>query len=168
MKLTKKDDAGSGDFVPVTDTTPINVSGPESGLSSVTYATSYDVGDINAANSITTITCQELADGHDFYLKDGQSVVLTDIPAGYGYSVTETPEDYQPAFTVTGDTGCSKNSNDHVSDELLTAYTTLAFTNTREADVSTGVMIAVAVPVLLLLISATGAGMILLHKRKKP
>lgn len=167
VKLTKEDNTGNENPAPITDTTPINVSGTESGISSVTLATSYKVDDINAANSITTITCKNLAEGHEFYLKGGQSLVLSDIPAGYGYSVTEVPEDYQPAVNVTGDTECTKNGGVQVSDQKLTAYTTLAFTNTRQADVSTGVMIAVAVPALLLLIGTVGAGAIISRKRKE-
>lgn len=165
VKLTKKDDTGSGDSATITNPT-IRVSGPESGLSSLTSATSYSVDDINAANSIASITCKDLAEGHVFYLKNGQRLVLTDIPAGYGYTVTEAHEDYQSAVAVTGDTDYPQKSSVHVTDDMLTAYTTLAFTNTRQADVSTGVMIAVAVPALLLLTGAVGAGVILSRKRK--
>ncbi len=163
VKLTKKtgDDPSA-----ITDVTPIKVSGPESGLSSVSSATSYDVEEINAANSITSITCEDLAKGHVFYLRDGQSLVLADIPAGYGYTVTEVREDYQPAVAVSGDTVYDKKTGVHVNDGVLTAYTTVTFTSKRQADISTGVMVAVAVPALLLLTGVVGAGVILSHKRK--
>lgn len=166
VKLTKEDDAGSDVSAPITDTTLISVSGAESGISSLTSATSYDIKDINDANSIAGISCMDLAKGYDFYLKDGQSLVLTDIPAGYGYTVTQVHEDYQPAVGVTGDTVYNNKTSVHVNDGELTAYTTLTLTNIREAAVSTGVMIAVAVPALLLLTGAFGAGVILSRKRK--
>ena len=161
VKLTKNDVE-----TPITDTALINVSGPDSGLFSLTSATSYGVDAINDANSIATITCQELAQGHVFYLRDDQSLVLTDIPAGYGYSVTEVSEDYNPAVTAVGDSDYVKKSDVHVIDDRLTSHTTITFINTRQADVSTGVMLAVAVPGLLLLTGVVGTAVILSRKRK--
>lgn len=150
----------------ITDTTPIAVSGHDTTVSAVTSATGYTVEAINAANHVSTITCADLAAGHDFYLKHGQALILTDIPKGYGYTVTEVQEEYTPSVVVTGDTSCTKSST-NVADSELTAYTTLAFTNTRRADVSTGVMLAVAVPALLLLTGVVGAGVILSRKRRR-
>ena len=92
--------------------------------------------------------------------------MLTDIPAGYGYSVTEVSEDYNPAVTAVGDSDYVKKSDVHVIDDRLTSHTTITFINTRQADVSTGVMLAVAVPGLLLLTGVVGTAVILLRKRK--
>ena len=122
VTLTKEAYGESGEPAAITDTTPINISGLDSDLSSVSFVTKYSAGTINSANS-ADVTCASLGAGQDFYLKEGQSLVLAGIPEGYGYTVTEAPEDYQPAVAVSGDTDYAEKSRVRVTDPSNTRRT---------------------------------------------
>lgn len=128
-------------------------------------ATVYDADVMTAANDgVEYVTLSQLIDGRDFYIKNGQSVLLTGIPAGMGYEVTEAQEDYSPSFKVTGDTECT-NADSKVTDRSLTDDTTLSFLNTRNGIIpSTGVSAAFALPAAVML--AGIAGMVLLLARR--
>ncbi len=129
-------------------------------------ATAYDADVMAAANDgkitsdgdegIKYVTLSQLMEGKDFYIKGGQSVRLTGIPAGMGYEVTEDAEDYTPSAEVTGDDECTV-ADDSVTDDSLTRDTSLAFLNTRDGILpSTGIAAAFALPVAALLTGIAG------------
>ena len=129
-------------------------------------ATAYDADVMAAANDgkitsdgdegIKYVTLSQLMEGKDFYIKGGQSVRLTGIPAGMGYEVTEDAEDYTPSAEVTGDDECTV-ADGSVTDDSLTRDTSLAFLNTRDGILpSTGIAAAFALPVAALLTGIAG------------
>ncbi len=145
--------------------TRVKVSGEFDSQPSENMATVYDADVMTAANDgVEYVTLSQLIDGRDFYIKNGQSVLLTGIPAGMGYEVTEAQEDYSPSVKVTGDTECT-NADSKVTDRSLTDDTTLSFLNTRNGIIpSTGVSAAFALPAAVML--AGIAGMVLLLARR--
>ncbi len=73
-----------------------------------------------------------------FYLADGDTVKVLDLPEGYGYTLTEDPEDYTSTSSdVTGYTDATTGSN--ISADVNTSYT-----NTRSGIIPTGVIITIA------------------------
>ena len=89
-----------------------------------------------------------------FYLKHGQTISINGLPIGAGYTVLEDEEDYKPATVVTGD----KLNGTDTSEAVITANhqaagtideddantIAVAFTNTRDGIIPTGVIMAVA------------------------
>lgn len=97
-----------------------------------------------------SVTFDELNEGVDFYLKDGQSVKIIGLPGGVSYSVTEDAENY---------TSSAPNGFTGTLDENLVC----AFENTRNVDLPTGVVLSVLPGAALLAIGGLG----ILTSRKK-
>ncbi len=89
-----------------------------------------------------------------FYIKHGQTISINGLPIGAGYTVLEDEEDYKPATAVTGD---KLNGTDTIEavitanhqaagafDEDDANTIAVAFTNTRDGIIPTGVIMAVA------------------------
>lgn len=88
-----------------------------------------------------------------FYLHDGQSISVKGLPIGAGYTVLEDEEDYTPAVAVTGDVDASSadesvKTDNHQAEGTLDAddanEIVVAFTNTRDGIIPTGVIMAIA------------------------
>ena len=151
-----------------------------------TDATKYST-DVMASNTVTdevagfTGTQVIVPNGgtytHDFYLQDGQSVQISGIPAGAGYSITEANEDYKPSLAITGDTQTCDTANDSGSaietgddkntytDTYLKSDTTAAFTNDRTGTVPTGVILSIAAPCVIGV--AVISGLVIMNIKKK-
>lgn len=100
----------------------------------------------------SSVTAAELAEGVDFYLKNGQSIVIEGLPNGATYSVTETNEGYtqSPEGAIAGT----------IEDDDATA----AFTNNKQGTIPTGVVLGTVSGIALL---AGGAFGIVAIKRRK-
>ena len=106
-----------------------------------------------------------------FYLQHGQKVAVRGIPLNATYKVVENEEDYLPSFTidstdgtVTGNAGAKGmetaqnfNGADHI----------VAFTNTRNGVIPTGVMMAVAPFAIAAAIGGAGIATVSLKKKKR-
>lgn len=112
--------------------------------------TKYTNDEMASANNFDTLTFTLLS-SKVFYLKHGDSLTITGIPKGSSYTVTEDNETYTK--TSTGDSSTN-----------IEASATAAFTNNREGEVPTGVVMGLIPGVLLF---ATGAAGIVLRGRKK-
>ena len=99
-----------------------------------------------------TVTATELAAGVDFYLKNGQSIVIKGLPKGSTYEVTEANEGYtqSPEGAIAGAIGG--------------AAATAAFTNNKQGTIPTGVVLGTVSGIALL---AGGAFGIVAIKRRK-
>lgn len=159
VKLTGARTSGDGD-------TRMGVDGTFDAQPAENMATVYDAEVMAQANDgVEYVTLEQLRSGKDFYIKGGQTVLLTGIPRGMGYTVTAANEDYEPSVEITGDTeGCTVDGGS-VTDSSLTQDTVLAFLNARNDQIpSTGVTAAFAIPAAALL---TGlAGLVLLAARR--
>ena len=130
-------------------------------------------------NAAVINTDEHGAATYTFYLQHGQSIVVNGLPKNASYSVKEIAEDYAPTAEITGDTINGKtgetqvaaavtktgaNSEAVVADTDLTADTTVAFTNTREGTIPTGVLTSVLPGALVIVAGA--AGMFFVMKKK--
>jgi len=102
-----------------------------------------------------------------FYLQHGDSVKVQGLAKGTKYTITETPEDYTPAYALTEGSAAAVNGTTAVASDAdgITGDTTVAFTNTRRGTIPTGVLVSIA-PYLLIGGAAIG-GVIVSKKRKK-
>lgn len=164
FKFTVKLTGGST----VDETTRVKVSGAFDAKPAENMATRYDAAEMAQANDgVEYVTLSQLRAGKDFYIKDGQSVLLTGIPSGMGYEVAEIPEDYTSSVEVQGDEECTP-ADSKVTDASLTEDTTLHFVNTRNGIIpSTGVSAAFAVPAAVMLAGMAGLVLMFVRRMKK-
>lgn len=78
-----------------------------------------------------------------FYLADGDTVKVLDLPVGYGYTLTEDKEDYQSTEGVDND-GTDNDYTDATSGTAVDADKKTGYTNTRNGVIPTGVIITIA------------------------
>ena len=107
----------------------------------------------------SSVTATELAAGVDFYLKNGQSIVIKGLPKGSTYEVTEVIERYTQSVE-----GTAVLTNDGTETHGLTANATVAFTNNKTGSIPTGVVLGTVSGIALL---AGGAFGIVAIKRRK-
>lgn len=153
-------------------------------------ATKYETAAMatnTVADSNNTLTGSQVQLGtagtwtNDFYIQNGQSVVISGLPKGASYTITEVNEDYDPAISVknsagydhaTGDqTGGASSEIDNidgaaVSDTYLNGRAEANFTNTRDGQIPTGVILSIAAPCVIG-IAVVGGLIVLTVKKKK-
>lgn len=123
-----------------------------------TTATIYTAAEMATANGVTVsingsdvpaVLGSALKAGKDFYLQHGQKIIITGIPEGATYTITEYPEDYVPNATVTAgtDVDATVSMDKTVVSDLTTGLTddaTVAFENHRNGVLPTGIIMSVA------------------------
>ena len=82
-------------------------------------ATRYSEETMADGNSVETLSAEELAKGHTFYLRHGQSVTIDGLKKGTAYEITEEKEDY--------DSTAPDNAAGEINDDIK-----VAFVNTLE------------------------------------
>ena len=113
--------------------------------------------------------------GYEFKLKNGEHIVFSGIPAGANVTVTETDAgDYKTtvvvndtpaaeAVALAAETGSVDNKTGSVT--ISADAKTIAFTNTKEIEVNTGVILD-TLPYVLMLV-AVGGGVVAFFLRKR-
>ena len=100
--------------------------------SSMTNPASFTTND----NGDATIT---------FYLKDGQYIKIPGLPVGYGYTLTETAEDYASSATISAANGKGGVAySDGVTGTNVSTDIKTGFTNDRTGIIPTGVIMTIA------------------------
>ncbi|MBQ8966612.1 hypothetical protein [Ruminococcus sp.] len=147
----------------------------------VNDATIYTAEEL-ASNKKTSLTYAELKAGYDIYLHSGQNITVQGIPEGLGYVVKEAFEDYAPSVVLSNSSdmqtadkedegtaieGKTEGTEFSVTDTYLTKNTEAAFTNDRAGTLPTGIIVAVAVPVVLSIAGFAGAMTIFIKRRKE-
>ena len=123
----------------------------------VTYATSYTIdGGSEGSKNPTSVTLEAGADtAVTIHAKDGDTVNFQDLPAGVTYKVTEaTAEGYTTTETKTADgsiTGADKDAAE--------------FTNNKQSDVDTGVLLNNA-PYIAIIGGAAVVAIYVVNKRR--
>ncbi|MBR2719227.1 MAG: hypothetical protein IKB78_08035 [Clostridia bacterium] len=104
----------------------------------------------------------------NLWLKNDQTAIFKDLVFGTAYSITESANDgYTVTTAVDGDTEDVKKENATVSDGSLEQSTTVAYTNTKEATVPTGIDLQTGAPIMGLLMAAAMMLMLFAGKRKE-
>lgn len=168
VSLTGNDVAGF-------DATRVYVTGSYDPAPSENMATAYDASVMRAANDTTLytdgssryVTVEQLKAGKDFYLRNGQSIVLSGIPEGMGYTVTEAHEEgYTASAQVTGDV-CTSNASGTVTDESLEGNAAVAFHNVRNGVLpTTGIPAELGLPALVMLAAIAGGAVLVVRRRR--
>ena len=121
----------------------------------------------NATKNVEAITVTGGKGTVDLWLKHGQTVTIKNMLYGTAYTITESENTgYTVTSAITGDTADSKADGATASDASLTASTTVAFTNDKQAVVPTGVVLNTSAPIMGLLLAAALLLMLNAGKRK--
>ena len=80
----------------------------------------------------------------DFWLQNGQNIVINGIPEGASYTITETPEDYRVSSTVTEGGEDPREAEDaECSDDAIEGDTDIDYVNDKTGIIPTGVIIKI-------------------------
>ena len=104
------------------------------------------------------------------WLKHGQQAILNDLLFGTSYVITESENNgYSVGTVIAGDTNnvTKAAENKEVSDTSLEESTTVAYTNTKNATVPTGIDLQTGAPIMGLLMAAAMMLMLFAGKRKE-
>ena len=151
----------------------VELTGPSADVNTVYEIVGLDpVVPVNAYNPsvITNATIIEMVGGKgkvDLWLKHGQTAVIKDLLSGTNYTISETvPDGYTATSVITGDTTGTQAGGATASDSSLQSTSIVAFTNTKEATVPTGVILNSGAPIMGLLLAAALLLVVNAGKRK--
>ncbi|MBQ2952512.1 MAG: hypothetical protein IJE07_03045 [Clostridia bacterium] len=121
----------------------------------------------NSTTNVEKITVSNGTGSVELWLKHGQTVTIKNILYGTAYTITESENtDYTVKSSITGDTTGTTADGATASDTSLTASTTVAFTNDKQAVVPTGVVLNSGAPIMGLLLAAALLLVVNAGKRK--
>lgn len=162
----------------------VTLSGIANNVYDIDYTNADATTKINAINTAEIkqpATIKVGANGsvtQDFWLQNGQSIVIKGVTANASYTVAEDKavvdaEAYTPAAAVTGDdakkdgTKIAMDKNYAVADDALTADATVAFTNTKNGTIPTGIIMSVAPYAAIVLLGGAGATIVMRKKKEE-
>lgn len=106
-----------------------------------------------------------------FTLKSGQSIVIYGLTKDTKYTITESSNDYTTSWNITGDSSTSSTSGTDLKttgeQQMGGSDTTVAFTNTKNGTIPTGLLLEVAPYALLVVVIAGGLVALTLTSRKQ-
>ena len=104
----------------------------------------YEIESVRTANNVTSLTGAQLKAGYDIYLQHGDTVTLSGLVENCQFSVTEANNKYDVA-TVTTKVGETPVNGTAVKvSGKLDKNTTIAYTNTKEGIIPTGILLSIA------------------------
>ena len=103
-----------------------------------------------------------------FYLQHGQKIAIRGLAEGTKYTIVDGKEDYKPSYVTNDD-------NDATEDKLDTASNTAGieedvhvdFTNTRDGQIPTGIILSVAAPAVIGIITLAGISVLVYRNRRR-
>lgn len=136
------------------------------GAAGVTYPDSYEVkGGTKTDNPKTVTVAAGEETTYTFQLKHGDSIYIENLPKDITWSVEETPAEGYTAYTeysMLKKTEGTKYNGTTDGQEI-----TAAFTNVKEGEIDTGVILDNAPYMLMLAVVAGGAMMLVIKKRRE-
>lgn len=129
------------------------------GVTGKTYEESYAVtGGSNGAQNATSIAVDGRA--HSFKFRDGDTISIVNLPKDVTYTVTEADYSGETYTTKVGDVETSTATGTTTAVEQ-----TVAFTNTKNGTIDTGVMLD-SLPYIMVLAFVAIAGVALISKKR--
>lgn len=136
------------------------------GATGVIYPESYEVkGGTKADNPKTVAVKAGEETTYTFKLKHGDSIYIENLPKDITWSVEETPAEGYTAYTEYGMLNKMQGTsyNGTTNGQEITA----AFTNVKDGEIDTGVILDNAPYILMLAVVAGGAMMLVIKKRRE-
>ena len=136
------------------------------GAAGVTYPDSYEVkGGTKTDNPKSVSVKAGKMTTYTFKLKHGDSIYIENLPKDITWSVEETPTEGYTAYTEYGMLNKTQGTsyNGTTNGQEITA----AFTNVKEGEIDTGVILDNAPYILMLAVVAGGAMTLVIKKRRE-
>ena len=132
------------------------------------YPNSYTVTKTCLDNNVTNPATITAGASATFHLKTGESIVISNLPAGATYTIVETSSGY----VTTAKVGGAAHTDDDTNDDTFTvkdttginADTTVVFTNARSGIIPTGVLLTIAPFAVLMIVGLIGV-LVIMRKR---
>lgn len=127
---------------------------------------------VTVAANPTTVTADTSGKiSQKFYLQHGQSIVIRGLARGTGYTVSENKEDYKASIVATEDEVDNSvtiaNTGDSATDSGIVGNTALAFTNTRDGIIPTGILLSATPWILIGVVVIAGLAFFAIRSRRK-
>lgn len=159
----------------------VTIAGADNGTKFIVDLTNADeTTKINAVNTTTHENPKMLTAGEDgtitkdFWIQNGQSIIIQGLGGSTGYTVTEAENAYKTKIEVEGDATnaaendiATVNNSKVVTDAAVTADTTVAYTNDKSGTVPTGIVMPIAGATSIMLIGGAGVGYFILKNKKR-
>lgn len=132
----------------------------------MTYPDSYEVkGGTKTDNPKSVSVKAGEMTTYTFKLKHGDSIYIENLPKDITWSVEETPAEGYTAYTEYGMLNKTQGTsyNGTTNGQEITA----AFTNVKEGEIDTGVILDNAPYILMLTVVAAGAMTLVIKKRRE-
>lgn len=103
-----------------------------------------------------------------YYLKDNQYIVIQGLTAGTKYTITEkvyTEDGYETSYVI--DTNVSQSSNNTGQQPMGDTEHTVTFTNDKDGDIPTGILMETAPFILLGAVMIAGIVVLFLTRRRR-
>ena len=136
------------------------------GAAGVTYPDGYEVkGGTKTDNPKSVSVKADEMTTYTFKLKHGDSIYIENLPKDITWSVEETPTEGYTAYTEYGMLNKTQGTsyNGTTNGQEITA----AFTNVKEGEIDTGVILDNAPYILMLAVVAGGAMTLVIKKRRE-
>ena len=129
----------------------------------------FDVTVVKEVTGNMGDTNKEFAFNHgndpEFYLKDKETKVFTDVKYGTEFTVSEN--DYSDdGYTTSYKVDDGDETNGHACTTTVTAPTTITFTNTKTIQPPNGITTTIA-PYAIMVVLAAGAGVYFVYSRRR-
>lgn len=159
----------------------VTIDGADNGTKFIVDLTNADeTTKTNAVNTTTHENPKMLTAGEDgtitqdFWIQNGQSIIIQGLGGKTGYTVTEAENAYKTKIDVEGDTtNAEKNDiaavvdSKVVTDAAVTADTIVKYTNSKDGTVPTGIIMPIAGATSIMLIGGAGVGYFILKNKKR-
>lgn len=109
----------------------------------------------------------------DFWIQNGQSIIIRGLAGSTGYTVTEAENAYKTNINVEGDTTNAEKDDiavvdgKAVTDKAVTTDTIVKYTNSKNGKVPTGIVMPIAGATSIMLIGGAGVGYFILKNKKR-
>ena len=104
----------------------------------------YSIDTVKKQNKVTSLTGKQLKEGYDIYLQHGDTVTLSGLVENCQFSVTEANNKYDVATVTTKEGETPVNGTAVKVNGTLDKNTTIAYTNTKDGIIPTGVLLSIA------------------------
>ena len=103
-----------------------------------------------------------------FYLQHGQKIAVRGLAEGTKYSIDENEEDYAPSY-VTDDTDDTTSAKKDVASNStgIKKDVKIDFTNTRSGNIPTGLLLSIAAPAIIGIITLAGIVFLAYRNRRR-
>ncbi len=103
-----------------------------------------------------------------FYLQHGQKIAVRGLAEGTKYTIKENKEDYSPSYVTNDDGDTTASKLDEAKNETgIEEDVQVDFTNTRNGQIPTGILLSIAAPAVIGVLTLAGISVLIYKNRRR-